>query len=205
MAESQMITGMNLNDENLTPWDGSFSMPDPGTYLATMGSAEKGQSKGTPPVPQITLEWVLDGALNEAGEVTDQGAGQTIKCWINLDPSKQGNRRRLKHIVNVLGVPVDAKGNFDLAKMVGKQAVITVTASTYKKTDPQTGDEIERESRQVSGEQPVNFEGAEAPVEEEKAAPASAPAAKAPAMNGGTRPPMTRPAPRVAARTPARS
>lgn len=201
---TELIMGMGLNDPELTPWDGSFSMPDPGVYLARVAAAEKGQSKGTPPVPQITVTWELIGALGENNQVTDQGAGQESRAWFNLDPSKAGNRRRLKHITNVLGVPVDAKGNFDLAKFVGKEAIISIVATTYKKMDPQTGEEVERESRSVQGEQPVNFETAadEPPAPEPEVKTASAPAA---AVNGGNKPQMARPPARTAARVPARS
>lgn len=179
------VEGVNLADENVTGWDGSFGpqLP-PGDYLFEVANAKVNPKKSG---EGSTLE--LTYQVKTEGEFYDQ----KIKSWLGLPgpDSKPGVIRRLAHVVrDVLKAPLSPTGGFRTGDLIGKRLTATVAVEKSKFFDPARSMEVEKEQTRVTMEKPVEDEVPQVTKS------ANAPAGKPPttAAKAGGRPATASPA-----------
>jgi hypothetical protein len=180
MSENQeeivdfVVEGINLADESLTGWDGSFGpqLP-PGEYLFEVANVKINDKKNGPgQTMELTLRVETEGEFQ----------GQTVKNWLGLPnaESKPGVARRIAHVVrDVLQTPLLPSGGFQTSSMIGKRMYATVVIEQQKEFDPVKSQEVTRDRLRIQNER--RAEEVEAPQVTKSA---SAPASKPPATNG---------------------
>lgn len=100
-------------------WDGqSAGMIDPGEYVFEVVEAKMGQSKGTPPKPQLEVQVEI---------VEGESAGRRTRNWYYLTPKAV---KRLNALLVATGVPLDDRLGFSLHALTGARFMATIIHET---------------------------------------------------------------------------
>lgn len=164
-----IVDDINLADENLQGWDGSFgpTLP-PGDYLFEVANAKIEPNKaGTGRNLVMTYRVLTEGEFYD----------KKVKQWLGLPgpDSKAGVAKRLAHVVrDVLEAPLLPSGGFQTISLIGRQLIATVTIEQQKSFDPVRSQEVVRDNMRIQNER-----RAEQAPPQQKAA--SAPPSKPPA------------------------
>jgi hypothetical protein len=159
--------------DDITPWDGSFSSINPGDYVFEVTEIKGGQAQSSGN-PTMVLSYVAIQALDPIND--DQVDREVIQSY-SLNLTKKGTKRRLKSLLQALGVPIDNRGGFDPNKCIGARMVAEATLNSYKVENPTLGAEPEmRQNCKLIRERPMSWldQPAEQPAQ-------AAPARQAPA------------------------
>lgn len=113
----------NLNVDTET-WDGSQGTLDAGDYTFEVADTEKNTSQKGNPQIKVTFRELV--------------SGKTVLGWYQITGD---GKKRLNHLIKVLGVPVDKDGRFDRLAMKGRKLKATVEKEVRAtaETDPETG------------------------------------------------------------------
>lgn len=139
---------MNLNDENITPWDGQGGSNKPipdGEYEFEIKMVEKQTSKKGNPTLVVDLEVVTDG----------EAKGLTCRQWYSLKQDVDASRRRMKSLILASGIALDGQGGFSAQQLVGAHFIATVRHEEYEDMNAQTGQPVTKTGTRVISERPV--------------------------------------------------
>lgn len=135
-----LIQGVNLANEE--GWDGKGGGLPPDTYLfQCMDVEHKPTSKGN---PQMILGLEVVDAVGSQAHI-----GRATKHFIVTIEKTKG---RVKQMLDVCGVPIEADGGFDSDHFVGTQFVAVVETNTFTQLDASTGQNIEKVNTKICGE-----------------------------------------------------
>jgi hypothetical protein len=185
MTEYNDLIDMGLND--VEGWDGKTTKVDPGEYIFEVEKVSVDQSKKGNPTLACNFRVISEGPMK----------GRPMRQSYALMTDNEFSRRRMKALVQALGVQLGENGEFSAQSLIGCQMQAEVIMNEYMAVDPRSGQQVPRQSAKIVGEKPV--EGAAAPT---ASAPAAAPAGAAPknAPIARRAAPATAPAPVTAPR-----
>lgn len=142
--------GLGMN--NVEAWDGVSGALPPATdvvFRIDSVKQERSSQKGT-------LQLVVEATVVSQGELFSRKG--YLRPIIDVN-AKDGSKRRLKQLLDACMIQVDQQGGFDDQHLVGRHFVGDVVSQPYKKTDPATGQTIEKEGSQIVNERPYGQAG----------------------------------------------
>lgn len=119
-----------------------------------MGVSGKGN-----PTLRLTYRVISEGPMQ----------GRTTRQSYAILPDNDGARRRMKNLIDALGVETDENHRFAPASMVGTQMRAEAIIEPYTDFDSRTGQNVTKEAVRIVGEEPLMVE--EAPAPQQRQAP----------------------------------
>ena len=135
---------MKLNDENLTPWDGTRTSVEPGTYDFEIERTAFDQSRKGNRTLVVNARIITDG---------DMFNRQMRNSYVISEDDFA--RRRMLALVQATEAEIDEQGGFNAETLVGLQFTADVVQDEFKSVNEQTGQPEIRQVTKWVGERPV--------------------------------------------------
>lgn len=153
---------MKLNDENLTPWDGTRTNVEPGTYDFEIERTGFDQSRAG----RRTL--VVNARIITEGDMFNRQMRQSY-----VVSEDDFARRRMLSLVQATEAEVDDQGGFTAESLIGLQFTADVIQDEFKTVNEQTGQPEVRQVTKWVAERTVEGNAAGASTAEPEQAAAS--------------------------------
>ncbi|KKK74902.1 hypothetical protein LCGC14_2879120, partial [marine sediment metagenome] len=137
---------LDLNDVEAS--DGSFETAHPGEYLFEVTAISGGQSNAGK--PKMVITYKIIEAITDSDECQAEIEKEVMQSYsLAKDAKSDFPRRRIKALVEALGVELDKRGGFDPNDMIGARMIGEVKIEQYDDTNPITKMTTQKTSQKI--------------------------------------------------------